>query len=432
MRVLVTGAYGLIGSAILARLHRDGHELVGAGRSLTTARAQFPFVRWVEADFARLTGPEDWQPLLAGMDAVVNCAGAFQSGLRDDLGRVHVDAPRALFAACEKGGPRRVIQISAIGADPAAGSEFSRSKGEGDAALAASGLDWLILRPGVVIAPNVYGATAMLRGLAGLPWLVPMFEPRTEIEIVAVEDVAATVAWALTPDAKLHQTLDLVHPQKIAIGEMVRAQRRWLGFAPARIVRLPNVLARAISAVADALGHLGWRSPARSTAMAQVAAGIAGDPQPWMAATGIQPQSHADILGARAATLPDRWFARLYFIKPLAIAVIAWFWIATGVIALGPGWNASHAYLAQAGVVGSLATALVVGGALFDIVMGLLLLVRRTARGALQVMLVASPLYILSGTLLAPHLWADPLGALTKVVPLLAATLFTLAILDER
>jgi uncharacterized protein YbjT (DUF2867 family) len=432
MRVLVTGAYGLIGSAIATRLLRDGHEVVGAGRSLAQAQAQFPHIQWVQADFQRLTDPEDWQPLLAGMDAVVNCAGAFQSGLQDDLRRVHVDAPRGLFAACEKWGPRRVIQISAIGADMAGGSEFSRSKGEGDAALAASGLDWLILRPGVVIAPNVYGATAMLRGLAGLPWLVPMFEPQAEIEIVAVEDVAATVAWALTPAATLRQTLDLVHPQKIAIGEMVRAQRRWLGFAPARIVRLPNALARTISFVADALGHLGWRSPARSTAMAQVTAGIAGDPHSWIAATGIQPHSHADILERRAATLPDRWFARLYFVKPLAIAVIAWFWIVTGLIALGPGWNASHGYLALAGVTGGEATALVVGGALFDIVMGLLLLLRRTARAALQVMLVASPLYILSGTLLAPHLWADPLGALTKVVPLLLATIFTLAILDER
>ena len=42
MRVLVTGAYGLIGSAILARLHRDGHELIAAGRSIDEARRRFP------------------------------------------------------------------------------------------------------------------------------------------------------------------------------------------------------------------------------------------------------------------------------------------------------------------------------------------------------------------------------------------------------
>ena len=43
VRVLVTGAYGLIGSAVLARLHRDGHELIGAGRSIASARRRFPY-----------------------------------------------------------------------------------------------------------------------------------------------------------------------------------------------------------------------------------------------------------------------------------------------------------------------------------------------------------------------------------------------------
>jgi hypothetical protein len=47
-------------------------------------------------------------------------------------------------------------------------------------------------------------------------------------------------------------------------------------------------------------------------------------------------------------------------------------------------------------------------------------------------MLAVTPFYVLTGTLLAPELWADPLGPLTKIGPLMIATLFTLAILDER
>jgi DoxX-like family len=45
---------------------------------------------------------------------------------------------------------------------------------------------------------------------------------------------------------------------------------------------------------------------------------------------------------------------------------------------------------------------------------------------------VVTPIYVLTGTLLASQLWADPLGPLTKIGPMLLATLFTLAILDER
>jgi len=57
MRVLVTGAYGLIGAAILARLHRDGHEVIGAGRNVEAARRLHPIAQWVEADFQKLSSP---------------------------------------------------------------------------------------------------------------------------------------------------------------------------------------------------------------------------------------------------------------------------------------------------------------------------------------------------------------------------------------
>jgi uncharacterized protein YbjT (DUF2867 family) len=83
MRVLATGAYGLIGSAVLARLHRDGHELIAAGRSIGDAARRMPFARWIEADFTKLTKASDWAPLLNGVDAVVNCVGVLEQGGRD-------------------------------------------------------------------------------------------------------------------------------------------------------------------------------------------------------------------------------------------------------------------------------------------------------------------------------------------------------------
>ena len=63
MRVLVTGAYGLIGSACLARLHRDGHEVTGAGRDVRVASLRAPFAKWITADFRHLTLAGDWLPL---------------------------------------------------------------------------------------------------------------------------------------------------------------------------------------------------------------------------------------------------------------------------------------------------------------------------------------------------------------------------------
>jgi uncharacterized protein YbjT (DUF2867 family) len=431
MRILVLGAYGMIGSAVLTRLHQDDHAVVGAGKADAVQR-RFPFAEWVTADFHELLTADAWLPLIAGIDAVVNCVGAFQTGSRDRLDRIHSDAPAALFAACERAGLRRVVHISAIGAEADAATEFGRSKAAADAALRATRLDWLILRPALVFAPGVHGGSALLLGLAGMPLCTPLIAAERPIQTIAVEDVAATVAWAMRPDAPARLTFDLAHPQALSPREIVLGLRRWLGFAPRPVWTLPRPLAGAVAAVADALGWLGWRSPARSTAFAQLTTGIVGNPGAWMQTTGIRPQSFDDMLARRAATVQDRWFARLYFLKPLALGGLALFWVLTGILALGPGHAAALAHLRDAGFAPGPAEALVASGAMFDIVLGLMLLVRRLAKPVLVTMFIATLGYILAGTLIAPQLWIDPLGPLTKIVPMLIATLFTLAVIDER
>jgi uncharacterized protein YbjT (DUF2867 family) len=432
MRVLVLGAYGMIGAAVLSRLHQDGHSLVAGGRSIAIAKRRFPFAEWIAADFHHLLTVDAWLPLLSGVDAVVNCVGALQSGSRDRLDQIHEHAPVALFAACERAGVRRVIHISAIGAEADSPTEFGRGKAVTEQALRATQLDWLILRPGLVLAPGVHGGSAMLMGLAAAPLWTPLIAIERPIQIVAAEDVAETVAWAVRPDRPARLTLDLVHPQPLSLRELVSGLRRWLGFVPRPVWTVPRVVTTAVARCADALGWLGWRSPARSTAIVQLAEGVTGDPAPWMRDTGIRPRSFDDILALRPATVQDRWFAQLYLIKPLAIAGLAVFWIATGVIALGPAYAAALAHLAAADFGARQAEMLVVGGALFDIVLGLLLLIRRLAKPVLVTMLLATVGYVVAGTVIEPSLWADPLGPLTKILPMLLATLFTLAVIDER
>jgi uncharacterized protein YbjT (DUF2867 family) len=432
MRVLVTGAYGLIGAACLAGLHRDGHDVVGAGRSIEEARRRAPFARWIEADYRRLTLAGDWLPLIEDIDAVVNCVGVLQDGARDDVQRIQVAATTALFAACERASVRRVVHISAIGASRDAPTAFARSKAEAEDDLAVRYLEWVILRPALVLAPVVYGGTAMLRGLAGVPFVTPLIEPDARVQVVSVDDVAETVARCLKPKAKSNVKWDLAHPQVLTLASMVVALRGWLGFPPRRLWRLPRGLGAAVAAFADVLGYLGWRSPARTTALRQLSAGVVGDPAPWIAATRIEPVSFATMLARQPSSVADRWFARLFWLKPVAIAALSLFWLATGVITLGPGRAAALSHLAAAGFSPKYATAVLVAGGFFDYLLGVLLLVRPLARHVLLTMLGASAVYLIAGSVLAPQLWADPLGPYLKIFPVLLATAFTLAILDER
>jgi uncharacterized protein YbjT (DUF2867 family) len=432
MRVLVTGGYGLIGSAVLARLQREGHTLVGGGRDLQAARRRFPYCGWIATDFRKLTQPDDWTPLLAGIDAVVNCVGVLQDGIRDDVRRVQADATIALFAACEAAGVRRVVHVSAIGAEEGAPSDFARSKAAAENDLALRDLDWVILRPALVLAPAAYGGTALLRAVAAFSFITPLVVGEARVQIVGIDDLTETVAFLLREGAPAKVRWDVAHPEVYRLRDIVVAMRGWLGFPSGPAVPLPRWKTSAISRCADALGWLGWRSPARSTALAQLSAGVVGDPAGWMAATGIEPTSLAETLARYPAGVQDRWFARLYLLKPIAIGGLALFWIATGLLALGPGWDAALGYLEVAGFKPGLAETTLVVGSLFDIAVGLLLLWQKAARGTLVVMLVATVGYLIVGTIAAPGLWLDPLGPFTKIVPMLLATLFALAIIDER
>jgi hypothetical protein len=325
-----------------------------------------------------------------------------------------------------------VIHISAVGAERGAPTKFARSKAVAEEHLSARNLDWVILRPALVIAPSIYGGTAMLRGLAGLPWRVALAAPAARVQIVGVDDLAETVARCLAPDAPARVKWDVAHPQVYTLAAIVTALREWLGLEPRPVVALPRALAAMVARFADALGYLGWRSPARTTALRQLSAGVLGDPLPWMAATGIRPKSLDDVLAQMPSTVADRWFARLYLLKPVAIGALAAFWLFTGLITFGPGREAAMAHLAAAGFGPVPAEILLVGGAWLDVAVGLLLLARPTARLALLAMLVVTPVYLLVGTVLAPQLWLDPLGPYLKIVPVLLATAFTLAIMDDR
>ena len=293
-------------------------------------------------------------------------------------------------------------------------------------------VDWVILRPGLVLAPAVYGGTAMLRGLAGLPLVTLLVEPEAKLQVIGVDDLTETVARCVEADGALNARWDVAHPQVLTLGAIVTALRGWLGFPPRPLWRLPREFGATVAAVADVLGYLGWRSPARSTALRQLAAGVVGEPSPWMEATGIAPRSLDDILAQQPSSVADRWFARLFLLKPLAIAGLALFWLLTGIVTFGPGRAAAMDHLTAAGFSEALAKPVLIAGAAFDYLLGLLLLVRPAARLVLYTMLAATALYLIVGSALAPQLWLDPLGPFLKIVPVLIATLFVLAILDER
>ena len=264
-----------------------------------------------------------------------------------------------------------MVHLSALGVERGA-TDFSRSKRAGDRALMESGLDWVILRPSVVIGRNAFGGAALLRGLAAMP-VLPVPEQAAALQVVHIDDLLDSVLFFLRPGAPAKLALEVVGPHPWRFDELVGLFRRWLGWRPPDSVRLPRWLAAAAFGFGDVMARLGWRTAIRSNAGQELLNAPIGDPAHWTQVTGIVPRDIERVLLMEPASVQERWFARLYLLRPWIFAICALFWISTGVIALGPGWSSGISLMNEGGVFGWPAAAVVIGGGLGEQAVGVAL-----------------------------------------------------------
>jgi uncharacterized protein YbjT (DUF2867 family) len=244
--VVVFGGAGFIGGHLVAELAAAGRRVTVVTRRVINGRKLIllPTVEVVEAN------PLDSKALVAvldGQDAAINLVGVLHSTHGVPYGpafaRAHVELPQAIARACGHAGVKRILHMSALGANPSAPSMYLRSKADGERAVFEQRVSAVtVFRPSVVFGEDDHFVNLFASLQRWFP-VIPLARPNARFQPVYVGDVAHAMANALDAVDAYGKVYELVGPSIYTLRELVRLAG--LASRHARpIVALPDWIGR--------------------------------------------------------------------------------------------------------------------------------------------------------------------------------------------
>src|SRR5687768_12101539 len=230
MRIAITGATGFVGSHLTTRLTSEGHEVVQiARRSRGTDDAIVQ---------SRLDDVDQLATAFAGCKAVAHCAGINREIGDQTYQRVHVEGTRIVVQAAKKAGVEKIVFMSLLRARPQCDSPYHESKWQAEEIARNSGLDYTIIKAGVVYGRGDH----MLDHLSHALYTFPVFGlvglEEKSVRPLAVEDLVHVMRAALVDRRMKKQTNALVGPEEIHLSEAVRRVAEVIGKQPL-MIRMP-------------------------------------------------------------------------------------------------------------------------------------------------------------------------------------------------
>lgn len=249
-QLVVLGGTGFVGSHLIPRLAADGHRIVLLSRNRERKRelAVLPSVRIRSAD---IYDANALRRQFEGADAVINLVGILNAFGKQTFQHAHVDLTQRVIAACQAAGVSRLHQMSALKAGQGL-SNYLKTKGEAEAHVRNSSLDWTIYQPSVMFGRGGGLVDRFATLLRQMP-VLPLARASARLAPTWVGDVAEAIARCVDDDALgLDRTFELYGPDVLTLGEIVEQIRDVMGVRTP-ILPLPDSFGRLQAQFAELL-----------------------------------------------------------------------------------------------------------------------------------------------------------------------------------
>lgn len=232
MRVAITGGTGFVGRHLARALVSCGHEVVLIARGedqRDAAILQLPGVRFFRSD---LSDVSELARAFAACGAVAHCAGINRELGQQTYERVHVEGTRHVVEAARRAGVAKIALLSFLRARPDCGSGYHESKWAAEEIVRQSGLDYTVLKAGVIYGLGDHMLDHLSHALHTFPIFATVGFEDKPVRPLAVEDLVKVLKAALIDGRLSRQTLAVMGPEEMPLSQAVRRVAQVLGKNP--------------------------------------------------------------------------------------------------------------------------------------------------------------------------------------------------------
>jgi NADH dehydrogenase len=218
MKIAITGGTGFIGGHLARRLAAEGHELIVIARRSREMQRRSP-TTFVPSD---LSNAASLAEAFAGCEAVAHCAGINREMGTQTYQKVHVEATRNVVKAAQHAGVGKILLMSFLRARPDCGSAYHESKWAAEEIVRRSGLDYTIIRAGMVYGRGDHMLDHLSHALFTFPFFAMVGFKEKGIRPLAVADLIDVLQAALTDERLSNRTFALTGAEELYLSEAVR------------------------------------------------------------------------------------------------------------------------------------------------------------------------------------------------------------------